>query len=397
MKNKDFFKGLIYGVIFTLIVSLVLNTGCILFRKFVTKEINYETKAKSIYKLMKNQYVGDIDKDKMFEGIYMGMLYDTTDKYSRYISKKEFESYKISTTGNYVGIGAICSVYEDNTMYIKAVYKGSGADEAGLKQGDEILKIDNTSVGYENYSEAIELIRGKENTQVNLTIYSPTTKETKDVKVTRKSISVPTVAHTVLKDNIGYIKISGFEEVTYEQYANAYNDLKKKGVKSLIIDLRDNPGGLVDSVAKVADDIIPKGIITYTEDKKGKKEYIYSKDGELDMPLVVLVNGGSASASELLSGAIQDTGKGTIVGENTYGKGVVQTTYSMNDGSAVKITTAKYYTPKGVCIDGIGIKPDVVVKSDKDYEPVIITSEKISCDEKNDKQLAKGIEILKSK
>ena len=397
MKNKDFFKGLIYGVIFTLIVSLVLNTGCILFRKFVTKEINYETKAKSIYKLMKNQYVGDIDKDKMFEGIYMGMLYDTTDKYSRYISKKEFESYKISTTGNYVGIGAICSVLEDNTMYIKAVYKGSGADEAGLKQGDEILKIDNTSVGYENYSEAIELIRGKENTQVNLTIYSPTTKETKDVKVTRKSISVPTVAHTVLKDNIGYIKISGFEEVTYEQYANAYNDLKKKGVKSLIIDLRDNPGGLVDSVAKVADDIIPKGIITYTEDKKGKKEYIYSKDGELDMPLVVLVNGGSASASELLSGAIQDTGKGTIVGENTYGKGVVQTTYSMNDGSAVKITTAKYYTPKGVCIDGIGIKPDVVVKSDKDYEPVIITSEKISCDEKNDKQLAKGIEILKSK
>ena len=229
MKNKDFFKGLIYGVIFTLIVSLVLNTGCILFRKFVTKEINYETKAKSIYKLMKNQYVGDIDKDKMFEGIYMGMLYDTTDKYSRYISKKEFESYKISTTGNYVGIGAICSVHEDNTMYIKAVYKGSGADEAGLKQGDEILKIDNTSVGYENYSEAIELIRGKENTQVNLTIYSPTTKETKDVKVTRKSISVPTVAHTVLKDNIGYIKISGFEEVTYEQYANAYNDLKKEG------------------------------------------------------------------------------------------------------------------------------------------------------------------------
>ena len=282
-------------------------------------------------------------------------------------------------------------------MYIKAVYKGSGADEAGLKQGDEILKIDNTSVGYENYSEAIELIRGKENTQVNLTIYSPTTKETKDVKVTRKSISVPTVAHTVLKDNIGYIKISGFEEVTYEQYANAYNDLKKKGVKSLIIDLRDNPGGLVDSVAKVADDIIPKGIITYTEDKKGKKEYIYSKDGELDMPLVVLVNGGSASASELLSGAIQDTGKGTIVGENTYGKGVVQTTYSMNDGSAVKITTAKYYTPKGVCIDGIGIKPDVVVKSDKDYEPVIITCEYFCCDEKNDKQLAKGIEILKSK
>ena len=397
MKNKDFLKGLIYGVIFTLIVSLVLNTGCILFRRFVTKEINYETKAKSIYKLMKNQYVGDIDKDKMFEGIYMGMLYDTTDKYSRYISKKEFESYKISTTGNYVGIGAVCSVHEDNTMYIKAIYKGSGADEAGLKEGDEILKIDNTSVGYENYSEAIELIRGKENTQVNLIIYSPTTRETKDVKVTRKSISVPTVAHTVLKGDIGYIKISGFEEVTYEQYANAYNDLKKQGIKSLIIDLRDNPGGLVDSVAKVADDIIPKGIITYTEDKKEKKEYIYSKDGELDIPLVVLVNGGSASASELLSGAIQDTGKGTIVGENTYGKGVVQTTYSMNDGSAVKITTAKYYTPKGVCIDGIGIKPDVVVKSDKDYEPVIITSDKISCDEKNDKQLAKGIEILKNK
>ncbi len=397
MKNKEFIRGLVYGVVFTLVFALVINTGCMFFRRYITKEINYESKAKTIYKLMKDKYVNPIDKDKMFEGIYTGMLYDTTDKYSRYISKKEFESYKISTTGNYVGIGAVCSVYENKTMYIKAVYKNSGAYNAGLKEGDEILKIDNTAVGYDNYSEAIELMRGKENTKVTLTIYSPDTKKTKDVEVTRNNISVPTVAHTVLDNDIGYIKISGFEEVTYEQYKKAYEDLRNNKIKSLIIDLRDNPGGLVDSVSKIADDLIPKGVITYTEDKNGKKEYIYSKDGEIDIPLVLLVNGNSASASELLSGAIQDTGKGVIVGEKTYGKGVVQTTYSMKDGSAVKITTAKYYTPNGVCIDGIGIKPDVSIKSDENYEPVIITSENIDCDISKDKQLAKGIEILKSK
>lgn len=397
MRNKDFLRGLIYGIAFTIIFALLINTGNILFRQFVLKETNYETKAKAIYKLMKDEYVGEIDKDNMFEGIYTGMLYSTTDKYSRYISKKEYESFKISTNGNYVGIGVVCSINENNHMYIKAVYKDSGAYEAGLKNNDEILKIDGTAVDYENYSDAIDLIRGKENTNIKLTVYSPDTNKTREVNVTRKSISVPTVAHTVLQNDIGYIKISGFEGVTYDQYAAAYKDLKDKNIKYLIIDLRDNPGGLVDSVSKIADDIIPKGVITYTEDKKGKKEYIYSKEGELDIPLAVLVNGGSASASELLSGAIQDTNKGTIIGENTYGKGVVQTTYSMNDGSAVKITTAKYYTPKGVCIDGIGIKPDIEVKGNDNFEVPIITSENIECNEQNDMQLAKAVEVLKNK
>lgn len=397
MRNKDFLRGLIYGIAFTIIFALLINTGNILFRQFVLKETNYETKAKAIYKLMKDEYVGEIDKDNMFEGIYTGMLYSTTDKYSRYISKKEYESFKISTNGNYVGIGVVCSINENNHMYIKAVYKDSGAYEAGLKNNDEILKIDGTDVDYENYSDAIDLIRGKENTNIKLTVYSPDTNKTREVNVTRKSISVPTVAHTVLQNDIGYIKISGFEGVTYDQYAAAYKDLKDKNIKYLIIDLRDNPGGLVDSVSKIADDIIPKGVITYTEDKKGKKEYIYSKEGELDIPLAVLVNGGSASASELLSGAIQDTNKGTIIGENTYGKGVVQTTYSMNDGSAVKITTAKYYTPKGVCIDGIGIKPDIEVKGNDNFEVPIITSENIECNEQNDMQLAKAVEVLKNK
>lgn len=397
MRNKDFLRGLIYGIAFTIIFALLINTGNILFRQFVLKETNYETKAKAIYKLMKDEYVGEIDKDNMFEGIYTGMLYSTTDKYSRYISKKEYESFKISTNGNYVGIGVVCSINENNHMYIKAVYKDSGAYEAGLKNNDEILKIDGTAVDYENYSDAIDLIRGKENTNIKLTVYSPDTNKTREVNVTRKSISVPTVAHTVLQNDIGYIKISGFEGVTYDQYAAAYKDLKDKNIKYLIIDLRDNPGGLVDSVSKIADDIIPKGVITYTEDKKGKKEYIYSKEGELDIPLAVLVNGGSASASELLSGAIQDTNKGTIIGENTYGKGVVQTTYSMNDGSAVKITTAKYYTPKRVCIDGIGIKPDIEVKGNDNFEVPIITSENIECNEQNDMQLAKAVEVLKNK
>lgn len=205
---------------------------------------------------------------------------------------------------------------------------------------------------------------------------------------------MPTVGGTVINNSIGYIKIEGFESVTYDQYKAVYDNLRKQNIKSLIIDLRNNPGGLLDIVTKVADDIIPEGVITYTEDKNGEKEYINSTKGELDIPLVVLVNENSASASELLTAAIKDTNKGTIVGKNTYGKGVVQTTFPFKDGSAVKLTTAKYYTPKGVCIDGVGVAPDVVVDNSEGFVLNSLNSDKAECDTSNDAQLKKAIEIL---
>ena len=248
------------------------------------------------------------------------------------------------------------------------------------------------TVSYDNYNEAIDKIRGEKGTSMVLTIKREN--EIFDTTVVRDEVDVPTVGGTVLNNNIGYIKIEGFEAVTYDQYKSVYDNLRSQNIKGLIIDLRDNPGGLLDTVSKIADDIIPEGIITYTEDKNGKREYIKSTEGEIDIPVAVLVNENSASASELLTAAIKDTGKGTIIGKNTYGKGVVQTTFPFNDGSAVKLTTSKYYTPNGICIDGVGVSPDIDVDNSDNYEAKTLSSDKAECDLINDLQLKKAIEVL---
>ena len=271
-------------------------------------------------------------------------------------------------------------------------YQNSTAAKAGLETGDKILKVGEMTVSYDNFSEAIEKIRGEKGSDVVLTIKRGD--NVFDITVTRDDVDVPTVGGTVLDNNIGYIKIEGFESVTYDQYKKVYDNLRKQNIKSLVIDLRNNPGGLLDIVSKIADDIIPEGVITYTEDKKGNKEYIKSAKGEIDIPVAVLVNENSASAAELLTAAIKDTGKGTVVGKNTYGKGVVQTTFPFKDGSAVKLTTSKYYTPKGVCIDGVGVAPDVEVDNPTDYEYTTLSSDSVECDTINDLQLKKAIEIL---
>lgn len=391
--NNDTKKGVFFGILITIAAILVFNTAQIGYRTLIKKEINYETKEKTIYNLMKDNYVDDIDENEIYEGLYTGMVALATDKYSRYISAEDFESYKISTSGNYAGIGAKTSIDPDDySIYIVSTYENSPAAKAGLKAGDKILKVDGTVVNYDNYSDAIDKIRGEEGTEITLTIKRGT--ETFDAKVTRGHVDVPTVGGTVLDNNIGYIKIEGFESVTYDQYKEVYEDLRDQGITSLIIDLRNNPGGLLDIVSEIADDIIPEGIITYTEDKNGKKEYIRSSQGELDIPLAVLVNENSASASELLTAAIKDTGKGIIIGKNTYGKGVVQTTFPLNDGSAVKLTTSKYYTPNGVCIDGKGIAPDIEVDNPTDYEYTTLSSNKVTCDTQNDKQLITAINEL---
>lgn len=391
--SSDTRKGIVIGIMISIMVLLVFNTVSLSYKIFIKKDYNYEAKAKAIYKLMNDQYVGNLENEKIFDGLYTGMVALATDKYSRYISKDDFESYKISTSGNYVGIGCKTSInVDDYSIYIVSLYEDSPASEAGLEPNDKILKVNNMAVNYDNYDQAISNIRGEEGSKVTLTIKRG--EKIFDVDVTRKDVDVPTVGGTVIDNSIGYIKIEGFESVTYDQYKAVYDNLRKQNVKSLIIDLRNNPGGLLDIVAKIADDIIPEGVITYTEDKNGKKEYINSTKGEIDIPLVVLVNENSASASELLTAAIKDTQKGTVVGKNTYGKGVVQTTFPFKDGSAVKLTTAKYYTPKGVCIDGVGVAPDIVVDNTNDFVLESLNSDKAGCDTLNDVQLKKAVELL---
>lgn len=393
---NDFKKGLFYGVSFTIIVLLAVNIVSVSYRRFVTKDLYYEEKAKAIYETMEKRYTGDIDKEKLYDGIYTGMVYGAADQYSRYISAEDYKDFKEQTEGNYCGIGAITRVDKDaDNVIIEGVYDGSPADKAGIKAGDIIKKVENFNVNYSTYYDAIDMIRGDENTKFKMTLYRPSDQETFTSEITRAKVDTPTVAHNVIDNDIGYMRITSFEEVTKEQFKKSEEALKARNIKSLIIDLRNNPGGLLTTVSEIADEFMPEGVITYTEDKNGKKEYVYAKEGRWDIPIVILVNENSASASELLTGALKDEKIAKVVGVNTYGKGVVQTTYPFNDGSALKITTSKYYTPKGVCIDGVGIAPDVKAEADKDFKLSFITNDTAGYDIGNDIQLAKAVELLK--
>jgi carboxyl-terminal processing protease len=398
-EKKAFKKGIVLGVLCTVCGILLAGNISMAYRMIFKKEINYTRKAREIYSILKNDYVEDFTKEDLYDGIYYGMVGNVADKYSRYFSKEDYEEFEVHTNGNYVGIGVGIGFDENENIIITNVYEDSPAQKSGLQEGDRLLKVDGTEYSKENYDTLTDAVRGKEGTDVVLTIYR--NGQTLDVTVTRQKVDIPTVASAMLKgsndENIGYIMISGFEGVTSGQFEQAYNSLTEEGMQALVIDLRNNPGGLLTSVSDIADMLIPKGVITYTEDKKGKKDYVYSKDGEIEVPLAVLVNGNSASASELLSAAVQDTGKGVIVGTNTYGKGVVQSTIRLADGSAVKVTTAKYYTPNGICIDGVGVKPDIEVELNPDYVLPDVISKTASYDTQLDNQLAEGIKAVEDK
>lgn len=393
---NDFRKGIFYGISIAIIAFLAINILSVCYRRFITKDLYYEEKAEAIYKTMEERYTGDIDIEKMYDGIYTGMVYGVADKYSRYISAEDYELFKQQTEGNYCGIGAITSADQDtDSVAIEAVYDNSPAQKAGIKDGDIIKKVEDFNVNYSTYYDAIDMIRGEENTKFKMTLYRPSENETYTTEITRANVDTPTVAHNIINNDIGYLRITGFEEVTKEQFKENEEALKAKNIKALIIDLRNNPGGLLTTVSEIADEFMSEGVITYTEDKNGKREYVYAKDGRWDIPVVILVNENSASASELLTGALKDEGIAKVVGVNTYGKGVVQTTYPFNDGSALKITTSKYYTPKGVCIDGVGIAPDVEVIADKEFKLSLITNDIAEYDINNDVQLAKAVELIK--
>ncbi|MBQ7265549.1 MAG: S41 family peptidase [Firmicutes bacterium] len=379
----------ISGIFFCLLCLALLFSILTLYWRF--SGTNRYFKIAVINNMLNKYYAGDIDQKEVEDGLYYGMVLNSTDRYSTYYSAESYARSKEVTEGNYVGIGIQLS-YEDDNMKVASVYSNSPADKAGIKKDDIITKVEGEPVNMDKKTEVVEKIRGKEGTSVVLTVLSGT--EEKDVSVTRESIDVPTVAGDMLDKNVGYIILRNFENVTPGQYQQVYESLEKKGMKKLILDLRDNGGGLVTSVTTIADSIIPKGTITYTEDKKGKKEYIESDEKEINIPIIVLVNENTASASEMLSACIQDYNKGKILGVKTYGKGVVQSTYELGDGSALKITTAKYYTPKGICIDGIGISPDIEVENNEDYKLPTLINNVAPYDINEDRQLKRALEEI---
>ena len=334
-------------------------------------------------------YNDDCDEDDIRNAIYAGTLEGLGDPYSVYYTADEYKDMQISTSGKYYGIGAALGQdAKTKEVTISKVYEGTPAEEAGLRDGDQIVKVNDTVSTSEELSDLVQKIRGEEGTTVHLKIYRASTKKTFEVDVERKNVELPSITSKMLDGGIGYIQISEFQSKTDEQFKSALADLKKQGMKSLIVDVRSNPGGLITAASNILDQILPEGTVVYTEDKYGKREDYTSDSNCIDCPIAVLVNENSASASEIFAGAIKDYNYGTLIGTKTFGKGIVQTVFPLEDGDAVKITTAKYYTPKGNYIHGAGIEPDINLTY-KYSGP-----EDETYDMKYDNQVQKAIEVL---
>ena len=340
-----------------------------------------ETTLAYIRTLLEKDYIGELDDEQMIEMAIKGYVAGVGDEYTVYYTPEEMNSEYDEAMGNYVGIGIYMIVnYEKGTIEVVEPMDNSPALEAGLQKGDMIISVNGKDLTADNVKELSNEIKGEEGTTVKLGIKRG--EETFEVDVERKRIEVSHIESKMLDNNIGYIQIVSFSEDTANEFNEAYNDLKNQGMKALVLDLRNNPGGLLTTCVEIAKKLVPKGEIVSIVDKQGNKETYSSSLEAPEYPLVVLINKNSASASEILSGAIQDTKAGTIIGNTSYGKGSVQTILPMFEDDAVKLTIAKYYTPSGRSIDGTGITPDIEINLDENAT--------------SDTQLDKALEVLKA-
>ena len=400
-KRKGRMNGVI-GFILGIMTSFVLvyvgfafafNNGNVLslFLKRNSK-LDYkkiEEKTSVLQNIIDRYFLFDEDMTKVEDGIYAGMMNGLGDPYTVYYTKEEYKALNEDTEGKYSGIGAVVS-QNPNTKIITIVkiFDNSPANDAGLQVGDIIYKIDSEEVAGTDMDILVKTkIRGEEGTSFKMTVLRGDERKEVELDLTRRSIEVETVAGKMLDNNIGYIAVSQFDAVTSEQFKSNIESLQSQGMTKLIVDLRGNPGGLLDQVVDMLDYILPDGLVLYTEDKYGKREEYYS-DGshELKIPMVVLVNENSASASEVFTATFRDFEWGTVVGKTTFGKGIVQNVLPLGDGTAVKITTQHYYPPSGYDLHKVGIKPDLEVDLNE--------GAKIGTD--SDNQLSAAIDILKN-
>lgn len=381
-KNRSYFYGVMTGIWISVIlfaagnlIGWFIGNGSFLGGKEVAASsdgkdevVTTDTTRKmiAIEDVIHQYYLEDADASALENGIYSGMIASLNDPYSAYYSAEELEEMEQDVEGIYFGIGAYVGIDTATSLpVISGVIEGTPAEEADLRDGDLIYMVDDTLTQGMDTTEVVSLIRGEENTSVHLTLIREGEDDYVEVDVTRRQVESPTVNHEMLDNNIAYIQITEFDQVTIDQFTEALAVCKGSGMEGLILDLRSNPGGSLNAVCEIARKILPKGLIVYTEDKYGEREEL-TCDGnnEIQVPMVVLVNDYSASASEILAGAIQDYGKGILMGTQTYGKGIVQRVIALSDGSAVKLTISHYYTPNGRNIHEVGIEPDVVVEFD---------------------------------
>ena len=388
-KSQGFASGMIIGAVsaFMAVILLILSVAAVCIAKgYIHIGVNgdvyiqsdavtdsdgigseVEGKLNAIDSVLESFYFGDVDDETAKDNIYKAYLSSYGDKYTMYYTADEYKALKESTNGKFYGIGAVCQLSGEGGVLLVDVYDNGAGYQAGLRSGDRVVNVDGRDITDMELSSAVALIKGDKGTSVTLEVIRGTERLT--FSAVRDAVEAKTVSYTLLDNNIGYLSISQFEEVTTKQFKAAVEDLQSQGMKGLVIDIRNNPGGLLDTVVGMLNYMLPDGLIVYTEDKQGnRKEYKGQDNDEFNLPLAVIVNGNSASASEIFAGAIQDYGKGTIIGTQTYGKGIVQTVKPLTDGSAIKFTIAKYFTPKGQDIHGKGVTPDMVVEYDTDAD-----------------------------
>lgn len=388
-KSQGFASGMIIGAVsaFMVVILLILSVAAVCIAKgYIHIGVNgdvyiqsdavtdsdgigseVEGKLNAIDSVLESFYFGDVDDETAKDNIYKAYLSSYGDKYTMYYTADEYKALKESTNGKFYGIGAVCQLSGEGGVLLVDVYDNGAGYQAGLRSGDRVVNVDGRDITGMELSSAVALIKGDKGTSVTLEVIRGTERLT--FSAVRDAVEAKTVSYTLLDNNIGYLSISQFEEVTTKQFKAAVEDLQSQGMKGLVIDIRNNPGGLLDTVVGMLKYMLPDGLIVYTEDKQGnRKEYKGQDNDEFNLPLAVIVNGNSASASEIFAGAIQDYGKGTIIGTQTYGKGIVQTVKPLTDGSAIKFTIAKYFTPKGQDIHGKGVTPDMVVEYDTDAD-----------------------------
>ena len=391
MKHKEYTAGVLTGV---LVVTLAV--GGVKFvqqRQYngVLSDTSHVQKIEYLEKLIDQEYLGEVDNAEMAEGMYAGLVYGLGDVYSRYYTADEYAQETASTDGAYAGIGVSIQKNKNGGVQIAECYEGGPGADAGMQTGDVITAINDTDVTDMELSDVVSLIRENKDKTIVLTVFRENEEKSREISVDVTDVELPSVFGEMLDKKTGYIQITQFTGVTPQQYKDMFAELKDKGMERLVIDLRDNPGGLLTSVCDILREILPEGLIVYTEDKDGNREE-ETCDGKnkLDMPLAVLVNENSASASEIFAGAVQDHGVGTIVGTTTYGKGVVQELRQLSDGSAVKLTVSNYYTPNGNSINKVGIKPDVEVK----LASVLLNKDEITHEEDN--QLQEALNVIEN-
>ena len=346
-------------------------------------------KLDEIYQNINIYYYEDFEKTDLEESLYKGLVEGLNDPYSVYYTEEEYEDLMVSTTGTYYGIGAGLSQNLDTMVVtITKVYRGTPAEEAGLKNGDIILAVDEWDATSMEVSKLVQHIRGEAGTTVHMTIYRESTGETLEFDVERRHVELPSIEGEMLEGGIGYIQITEFQSKTDEQFEEMLESFRTQGMNGLIVDVRANPGGLLSSVVNLCDYILPQGLVVYIEDTFGNKEEYNSDKRCIDIPMVVLIDENSASASEIFAAAMKDYQYATLVGKTTYGKGIVQNIIPLDDGDALKLTTAKYFTPNGNYIHEVGVSPDVEI----DYE--YTGPEDTTYDKQYDSQFLKAVEVM---